>query len=160
MKLKVITLSLAIVALAACKQKNEKNHEGHHGDSPAAQTPAVENTPTTNEKKGVFFVNIKDGDMVKSPVIVQMGINGMEVEPAGVKNEGKGHHHIIIDGAEIETGRPVAKNATHIHYGQGQTSDTLELTPGPHKLTLQFADGLHQSYGPEWSNTITIVVEK
>lgn len=159
MKLKVITLSLAIVALAACKQKTENSHGGHHTDSPAAQTPATDNN-TTTEKKGVFFVNIKDGDMVKSPVIVQMGINGMEVEPAGVKNEGKGHHHIIIDGAEVETGRPVAKNATHIHYGQGQTADTLELTPGPHKLTLQFADGLHQSYGPEWSNTITIVVEK
>lgn len=158
MKLKVITLSLAMVALAACKQKTGNNHEGHRSDSPAAQTPTTDKN-TATEKKGVYFVNIKDGDMLKSPVIVQMGINGMEVEPAGVKNEGKGHHHIIIDGAEIETGRPVAKNATHIHYGQGQTADTLELTPGPHKLTLQFADGLHQSYGPEWSNTITIVVE-
>lgn len=160
MKIKFIALTLAVTAFIACKQKPKEDE--HAKDSAAAQTENHEDhstTAPTNTEKGVFFVNLKDGDAVKSPVIVEMGVNGMEVEPAGEKHDGKGHHHIIIDGAGVETGRPVAKNPTHIHYGAGQTSDTLDLTAGKHTLTLQFADGLHQSYGPEWSKTITITVE-
>ena len=52
------------------------------------------------------------------------------------------------------------KDATHIHFGKGQTVDTLALTPGTHTLTLQFANGVHESYGKDWSKTITVEVEK
>jgi hypothetical protein len=160
MKIKFIALALAVTAFVACKQKPKE--DDHAKDSAAHQSEMHEDhntTAPTNTEKGVFFVNLKDGDVVKAPVKVEMGVNGMEVEAAGEKHEGKGHHHIIIDGASIETGHPVAKNATHIHYGAGQTSDMLDLAPGKHTLTLQFADGLHQSYGAEWSKTITITVE-
>lgn len=112
------------------------------------------------KEKGVFFVNLKDGDVVKSPVVVEMGVKGMEVEPAGNLNEGKGHHHIIIDGGFIEKGTMVAKDETHLHYGGGQTSDSLILSPGEHTLTMQFADGLHQSYGEDLSTTISVTVEE
>ena len=110
-------------------------------------------------QKGVYFVNLKDGDKVKSPVIVQMGVKGMDVEPAGADNEGKGHHHLIIDGSYIEKGEIVPKDSTHLHFGKGQTVDTLKLSPGQHTLTLQFADGMHMSLGKDWSKTITITVE-
>lgn len=108
---------------------------------------------------GVYFINLKDGDKVKSPVRVEMGVRGMKVQPAGEIQEGTGHHHIIIDGNSVEKGSVVDKNETHIHYGNGQTADTLDLSPGQHTLTLQFADGVHQSYGKEWSTSITITVE-
>jgi hypothetical protein len=88
-----------------------------------------------------------------------MGVSGMEIEPAGPVNEGKGHHHIIIDGSFVENGVTVPADATHIHFGKGQTSDTLELAPGPHTITLQFANGLHASYGEDWSKTIAVTVE-
>jgi hypothetical protein len=114
---------------------------------------------TDQPQKGVYFVNLKDGDKVKSPVIVQMGVKGMEVEPAGAVNEGKGHHHLIIDGSYIEKGQMVPKDSTHLHFGKGQTVDTLKLSPGDHTLTLQFADGMHMSYGKDWSATIKITVE-
>jgi hypothetical protein len=162
MKIKLIALTLAVTAFIACKQK--PNADGNTTDSAAANTENHDehatNTTTVDAEKGVFFVNLKDGDVVKAPVIVQMGVNGMEVEPAGEVHPEKGHHHIIIDGDGVQSGRPVGKDATHIHYGKGQTSDTLDLAAGTHTLTLQFADGLHQSYGPEWSKTITITVEK
>ena len=48
---------------------------------------------------------------------------------------------------------------TSIHYGKGQTQTQLELSSGAHTLTLQFADGVHQSYGEQMSATISIVVE-
>lgn len=119
-----------------------------------------ESTGTVPPASGVYFVNLKDGDKVKSPVIVQMGVKGMGVEPAGAMHDNMGHHHLIIDGTYIEKGTMVPKDATHLHFGKGQTVDTLSLSPGEHTLTLQFADGMHQSYGKDWSSTIKITVEQ
>ncbi|MFC3881621.1 DUF4399 domain-containing protein [Algoriphagus namhaensis] len=113
-----------------------------------------------SQEKGVYFVNLNDGDTVTSPFKVEMGVNGMEVEPAGKVNEGFGHHHLIIDGSFIEAGVTVPANETNIHYGKGQkTTDDIVLSPGQHTLTLQFADGVHASYGEAMSKTITITVE-
>ena len=47
---------------------------------------------------GVYFENLTDGQEVSSTVLVEMGVSGMEIEPAGEVNKGMGHHHIIIDG--------------------------------------------------------------
>jgi hypothetical protein len=74
--------------------------------------------------------------------------------------EGKGHHHLIIDGSYISKGMMVPKDATHLHFGKGQIADTIALAPGTHTLTLQFANGVHESYGKDWSKTITVEVEK
>jgi hypothetical protein len=111
---------------------------------------------------GVFFENLEDGQTVSLPLTVKMGVKGMEIEPAGEVNKDKGHHHIIIDGQWLPTGEMVPANNLNIHYGKGQTEAVLtgdNLTPGEHALTLQFANGFHQSYGEAWSKTITVVVE-
>ena len=137
-----------LVTLAACNQP--KN----------ADTNATQISTATNADMGVYFVNLKNGDTVKSPVIVQMGVKGKTVAPMGTMDSTKGHHHLIIDGSFIEKGQIVTKDSTHLHFGKGQTVDTLKLSPGTHTLTLQFADGTHLSYGKDWSNTITIVVKQ
>jgi hypothetical protein len=109
--------------------------------------------------EGVYFANLEDGAEVGTTFTVEMGVKGMEVEPAGEVMKGKGHHHIVIDGSFISTGTTVPANATNIHYGKGQTETELNLSPGKHTLTLQFANGLHQSYGEAWSKTITVNVK-
>lgn len=109
--------------------------------------------------EGVYFENLEDGQEVGTSVLVKMGVKGMEIKPAGEVSKGTGHHHIIIDGQPVKKGEVVPADKTHIHFGKGQTETTLELEPGEHTLTLQFANGLHQSYGPEWSKTITIIVK-
>ncbi|MBO3697049.1 DUF4399 domain-containing protein [Roseivirga sp. E12] len=111
------------------------------------------------QKDGVYFENLNDGQEVGTSVLVKMGVSGMEIKPAGEIVKGTGHHHMIIDGASIKTGDMVPANKTHIHFGKGQTETTLDLAPGEHTLTLQFANGVHQSYGSEWSKTITITVK-
>ena len=114
----------------------------------------------SQEEASVFFVSPKDGDTVSSPFKVEMGVQGMQIQPAGEVNEGFGHHHLIIDGSYIEEGVIVPADPTHIHYGKGQTvTDDIELSPGKHTLTLQFADGVHASYGESLSKTIEITVE-
>lgn len=163
MTLKISTLAFAVLVFAACNNK-PKTNEGEAQDTTtttettAAETETIPAADATQEQ-GVFFETLKDGDAVKSPVTVNMIVKGMEVEPAGELHEGKGHHHIIIDGSFIEEGKAVPADATHIHYGKGQTTDNLTLAPGTHTLTLQFANGLHQSYGQAWSKSITITVE-
>ena len=108
---------------------------------------------------GVYFEGVADGDTVKSPLKVEMGVCGMEVEPAGKVSEGKGHHHLIVDGTCVPKGEIVPKDATHMHFGKGQTETTLKLAPGKHTLTLQFANGVHASYGEEMCKSIAIKVE-
>lgn len=112
--------------------------------------------------EGVYFDNLEDGQTVSLPLTVKMGVNGMEVQPAGEIKKGTGHHHIIINGQWLKTGDVVGASNTVIHYGKGQTEATLtaeNLQPGENTITLQFANGLHQSYGEAWSKTITVNVQ-
>ena len=108
---------------------------------------------------GPYFITPKDGDIVSGDVHIKMGIKGMKVHPAGELIEGTGHHHLIIDGAYVPENTTVPKDAKHIHFGKGQTETTIKLKPGKHTLTLQFADGHHQSYGKIMSRTINITVK-
>jgi len=108
---------------------------------------------------GVEFTQPKDGAEVGQNVNIVMAVHGMKIHKAGDLVEGTGHHHIIIDGAFVPKGDVVAKDATHKHFGKGQTETVLKLTPGDHTLTLQLADGHHQSYGKTMSQTITVHVK-
>lgn len=112
-----------------------------------------------NATKRVFFENIKDGDTVHSPLTVKMGAVGIAVSPAGEVKDGAGHHHLIVDGNFIDAGQIVAADATHLHFGKGQTETTLDLPKGKHSLTLQFADGAHKSFGKDLSATVSVMVE-
>jgi len=108
--------------------------------------------------EGVYFKGIGDGDTVSSPLTVKMGVCGKDVKPAGDVVEGTGHHHLIVDGSCIPLGETVPKDAKHHHFGKGQTETTLDLKPGEHTLTLQFADGHHGSYGESMCKTIKVTV--
>ncbi|HMH21267.1 MAG TPA: DUF4399 domain-containing protein [Puia sp.] len=108
----------------------------------------------------VFFKNLKDGQTVKSPVKVEMGIDGLKLDTAGAIVAGSGHHHLLIDaGDSIPAGLAVPKDSTHIHFGKAQSSTEVKLTPGKHTLTLQFADGIHRSYGARLATTISVTVK-
>lgn len=110
---------------------------------------------------GVSFASPKDDAKVKSPVKLEFAVSGATVSPAGkeVMNKLMGHHHLIIDDKPTPMGTMVGKDATHIHFGKGQTSAEIPLEKGEHTLTLQFADGAHMSYGPTMSKTIKVNVE-
>lgn len=113
-------------------------------------------------KNSVYFSNVKDGDTVPSKFTYQFEVTGYELSPAaaGLK-DGTGHHHMIIDGpkAFVDPGEVIPMDATHKHYGKAQSEGELELAPGKHKITLQFANALHESYGKEFAKTITVNVK-
>jgi hypothetical protein len=122
----------------------------------SSETDSV-STEMTSAK--VYFISPNDGDTVSSPLMIDMGLEGMEIDPAGEVKEGMGHHHLVINGSHIQEGVVVPTDSVHIHYGLGQIRDTVELAPGNYTLTLQFADGFHQSYGKPLSSTINVVVK-
>jgi hypothetical protein len=161
----MIKKSLSILSLlaifAACNSTTEvKDNEAVEVTSEEV-TAEVENNnqpPAVPEGAKVFFANLKDGDTLSSPFLVEFGIEGMAVEPAGAVNEGKGHHHIIINSNFIPNGGTVPADSVNIHYGKGQLSDSLDLNPGLYKLTMQFADGYHRSYGRQMSSSIKVFV--
>ena len=49
----------------------------------------------------VYFINLKNGDMLKSPFFVQFGLSGKGVAPAGVEVANTGHHHLLINIDEL-----------------------------------------------------------
>jgi hypothetical protein len=109
--------------------------------------------------QSVDFVEPKNGATVTSPFKVVFGVTGMTVKPAGDMTANTGHHHLIINADSIPTNVVVPADATHIHYGKGQTETEVNLPPGKYKLTMQFANGGHQSYGPQLSKSIDVVVK-
>jgi len=129
-----------------------------------APEPGVE-APVELDNASVQFVGIEDGATVTGPLVdgkvsvhVGMGVEGAQVRPAGELEAGTGHHHIIVDGPATPFGTAVPADDRHIHFGGGQTEADVMLTPGEHTLTLQFADGMHRSYGPDLSTRISITV--
>ena len=108
----------------------------------------------------VFFVMPSDGDVVASPVVVEFGIEGMSVVPAGQAQADSGHHHVIVDKELPPMDLPIPKDANHVHFGEGNTRAELTLEPGQHTLQLLFADHLHIPHDPPVkSERITITVE-
>ncbi|MBX5438360.1 MAG: DUF4399 domain-containing protein [Thermoflavifilum sp.] len=142
------------------------HHQTQQAQSASEAAPSVRPTasaalPAVPAGASVFFKNLKDGQVVQNPIHVEMGVVGMQVDSAGLVREGSGHHHLLIDdGDSIPSGQVIPKDSTHLHFGNAQTETDLQLSPGKHKLTLQFADGMHRSYGRQMAATITIEVKK
>lgn len=127
----------------------------------AGDTPAPEGA-------AVYFVNLSDGDTVSAPVLVQFGLSGMGVAPAGVENENTGHHHIFINRPPLGEGAEdadllangVFTDDNHRHFGGGQTEVTLDLPSGTHTLQLVLGDAFHVPHDPPVaSEVITITVK-
>jgi hypothetical protein len=114
---------------------------------------------TWAQSSSVDFAEPKSGATVTSPFKVKMVVNGMKVNPAGDMTASTGHHHLIVNGGPIKEGESVPFNDTHLHFGKGQTETELTLAPGKYTLTLQFANGAHQSYGSPMSKTIEVTVK-
>jgi hypothetical protein len=125
-------------------------------DSVISSISAIDRTrPFQIGDKQAYFVNIKDGDKVRSPFRVAFVISGMGVAPVSAgKIDGTGHHHILIDlkmPADIKAPIPFDKpneqlNQHYKHFGKGETETVLDLPPGKHTLRLLFADHQHVPY--------------
>jgi hypothetical protein len=136
---------------------------------PAAATPPATTTapasalPRTAAPAGaeLYFIAPADGATVEKEFTVRFGLKGMGVAPAGITLDKTGHHHLLIDVAELPPmNQPLPNDATHKHFGGGQTETTITLPPGKHTLQLILGDALHIPFDPPViSKKITVTVK-
>ena len=111
------------------------------------------------ELTAVTFTNLRNGYKVRSPFVVEFGIRGMGVVPAGKALQGTGHHHILVNTRmPPSVTEKLPFNDGHRHYGKGQTFAVLDLAPGKHTLRLMFADHEHRPhfvFSPEITVEVT-----
>ena len=108
----------------------------------------------------VYFINLQDEDIVENPILIQFGLSGKGVAPAGVNIENTGHHHLLIDVKAIDFYMPIPSSKNHLHFGGGQTETSIELAPGEHELQLVLGDLYHVPLSPPiTSNKIKIIVK-
>jgi hypothetical protein len=127
----------------------------------ATVTWAQDRTPSPAGAE-VYIISPTNGAKVSSPFVVQFGLKGMGVAPAGVKFDNTGHHHLLIDtDAPTDLGSPLPASDKVVHFGKGQTQTTLTLPPGQHTLQLLLGDQNHIPHNPPvMSQKITITVTK
>ncbi len=126
----------------------------------AGMTEATAQTPSPAGAK-VYIINLKDGAEVTSPFLVQFGLSGMGIAPAGVEKPNTGHHHLLIDTklTEEQLKEAIPADDNHKHFGGGQTEAMVTLPPGQHTLQLVLADWTHIPHVPPvMSEPITITV--
>lgn len=107
----------------------------------------------------LYFIAPLDGAELKSPVLVQFGLRGMGVAPAGTEKAGTGHHHLLIDVPLPPLKENIIADENHIHFGGGQTETLIQLPPGRHTLQLLLGDQNHLPHNPPvFSKKITIFI--
>lgn len=163
-------LALPFMLLSACsdatsqdtdaKPAHGHDHSADKTDAPAL--PPAGKTPRPDDAK-LYVISPADGATVEKTFTIQFGLKGMGVAPAGIymgPDAPTGHHHLLVDVDEVNLQMPVMKDATHIHFGGGQTETTLTLEPGEHTLQLLFADHAHMPHDPPLlSEKITVTVK-
>jgi len=125
-----------------------------------AQTPAMPKTKSPEGAKA-YFIAPKAGATVTSPFIVQFGLKGMGVAPAGVTNANTGHFHLLIDtDAMPDMNMPLPKTDKIRHFGGGETETEVTLPAGKHTLQIVVADANHVAHDkPVTSEKITVTVK-
>jgi hypothetical protein len=126
----------------------------------AGATCASAQTPSPPGAK-VYFINLKDGAVLDSPFLVQFGLSGMGVAPAGIEKPNTGHHHLVIDATLTpeELKQPIPADDHHLHFGAGQTEAMVTLPKGEHTLQLVLGDWTHIPHMPTvMSDVITVTV--
>ncbi|MFD2261396.1 DUF4399 domain-containing protein [Lacibacterium aquatile] len=119
----------------------------------AGETPAPAGS-------SVYLIEPKDGSTVKNPVKIVFGLKGMGVAPALVEWPNTGHHHLLIDVDNFDPNKPLPNNATHLHFGGGETEKIINLPPGKHTIQAVLGDHNHVPHAtPVQSEKITITVE-
>lgn len=122
-------------------------------------TPAAMSSKAEMPAKRVYFAEPADGATVSSPFKVKFAVEGMDLKPAGDEAPNSGHHHLLINLDAMARGEAIPFTATHMHFGKAQTEAELKLEPGKYKLTMQFGNKDHASYGPAMSKTISVTVK-
>lgn len=156
----MLSLAPLVVWQAPAAAAGESADRKAEQKPPAAEqeAPAVQRTP--GRKEAWLYIGWpNNGQVVGTRFKVWFGLRNFGVAPAGVRKDGTGHHHLLIDTDLKALDEPIPSDRQHLHFGKGQTETVLELPPGRHTLQLVLADADHVPHDPPiMSKKITITV--
>ncbi len=112
----------------------------------------------TAHAEGVDFIQPRDGDTVTSTFTAKFSVEGKKLAKSGDDSPGSGHHHLLVNAADVPERYTIPRDDQHKHYDRGQSESVVFLPPGKYTLTLQFGDGAHRSYGEKYRKKIEITV--
>ena len=95
----------------------------------------------------MHFENVKDGDVLSSPINLEFGV------------EGVGHHHLLVNRDNTMEVAVIPGDVNHIHFSDDEIRGTIESESGNYLSTLQFADGVNQIFGEKMSALEEITVK-
>jgi hypothetical protein len=117
----------------------------------SSEAPPGASAPRTGTGR-VFFVSPKNGATIKPLSSVEFGSEGVTVgavPPGELKPEQVRpnviHYHLGTDTDCLPAGTVIPKADPWIHFGDGKNVIEMQLTPGPHKLSVQAGDDKHQT---------------
>ena len=149
-----------LLLIAACGQDSVESTPVTEEPQSESAAPSTLTRSPSAEGASVFFITPSDRSTVSSPVLLEFGLQGMELAASGTDRPNSGHHHIIIDSDLPDLSLPVPKDAQRVHFGDGRSESEMDLAPGPHTLQLLLADHLHIPHDPPlYSEQISITVE-
>ena len=127
---------------------------------PTVCVSALERSPSP-EGALAYFITPTNGERVPSTFTVRFGLKNMGVAPAGISVNKTGHHHLLVDLAQLPTlDEPLPSNSSVRHFGIGQTEVSLKLASGTHTLQLLLGNHAHVPHDPPVvSRRITVTVE-
>jgi hypothetical protein len=101
-----------------------------------------------------------DGDTVSLPVTIRLAATGVMIAPAsGVREEGIGHHHLLVDVDPTPDGEPVPAMPGYVHLGSGVSEYVVDsLAPGEHRIIAILAWGDHVPILGARRDTVRVVV--
>jgi Domain of unknown function (DUF4399) len=158
--MKQLALVALLVSVAACGSSTPDTSK------PASSTPAATPAapPAASSSPRVFFVEPKDGATVKGPLVhLVFGsdnytISAVPPDPITTVRSNTGHYHVGVDTDCLPPGTEIVKGTpTWVHFGKGDNTIDMQLTPGQHKLALQTGDDKHVTT-PNMCQQITITV--
>lgn len=163
MKKQALAWLLASALLCSCGSPAPDEEAAQAADAAPAETavPEVQLPPRKPSPEGarVWFGSPADGAVLTSPFIVEFGLEGMELLPAGEIGEHTGHHHLLVNTGLPRMDLPIITDDNHMHFGLAQTSVELSLEPGVYTLQLLLGDDLHIPHEPPvMSEVITVEV--
>jgi hypothetical protein len=142
----ILTASIAVAACGGGSQQSQ---------------PAADHTQHAGK---VYFAEPKDGATVKSPVHIVFGSDMFtiaavppgEIAPEAVRAN-TGHYHLGLDTDCLPVGTVIPKANPWVHFGMGDNTIDMQLTPGQHKLVVQAGDDRHATM-TGLCETITVTV--
>lgn len=129
------------------------------GVSPSwAAATQLSHAPETAQ---AYIIEPGDGATVSPDFTVKFGLSGMGIAPAGVDKDNTGHHHLLIDVADLpKLTEPLPATDQIKHFGGGQTETQISLTPGEHRLQLVLGNYTHVPHdNPVVSEPVTVTVK-